>query len=438
MWRRLNQMTYRRRERLSRYVFLPAQASRQGDKETRRNYCAAGLLGSHSPCLPLLFHLMRRILHIIDSLDPHGPASQLGIVAQGLEQEGFQVQIAALDAGHDTVQEKICIPVHRIGRRWSLDLLALLRLGRLIRRLEPDVVHTWDLNSAIYASAAMARVPRSWRYRVRAWGLLPRETPVVMGLYRIEPWKPAWQRQLATRLASLADRLVANSPIVRNWYAARGMPSDKLTIIPPGVSAARGSDVSRHELLSELKLPSDARLIGVIGRLAPENRVKDLIWAADLLRVLHNNLRLLVIGDGPLRTQLEEYAGLASDLDHIQFLGARSDSWRIVPHLDVLWNASENVGPSTAILEAMASGVPVVASDTPANRELVVENETGYLIALGTRSGRADRARHTDRIFSNPDLAARLSRAAHERAADRFDAQRALSKYWELYSRIGN
>ena len=157
-----------------------------------------------------------------------------------------------------------------------------------------------------------------------------------------------------------------------------------------------------------MQLPGDAKLIGVVGRLVPENRTKDLIWAADLLRVLHDNLRVLVIGDGPLRSPLEEYARLASDLEHIQFLGDRPDLCRIMPHLDVLWNGGENVGVSPAILEAMAAGVPVVASDTPTNCELVVENETGYLIPLGIRSGRAARARHTDRIFTDAQLVARL------------------------------
>ena len=182
---------------------------------------------------------------------------------------------------------------------------------------------------------------------------------------------------------------------------AQNLPAEKLTVIPPGVPPAPASDVSRDELLRELQLPPNARLIGVIGRLVPEKRVQDLIWAADLLRVLHDNLRLLIIGDGPLRPQLEQYARLASDLDHIRFLGERDDVWRIMPHLDVLWNGSENRGMSIAILEAMAAGVPVIASDTPMNREFVVEGETGYLIPLGQRSGRADRARHTDRIFTD-------------------------------------
>jgi glycosyltransferase involved in cell wall biosynthesis len=165
----------------------------------------------------------------------------------------------------------------------------------------------------------------------------------------------------------------------------------------------------------------------------PEKRVKDLIWAADLLRVLHDNLRLLVIGDGPLRQQLEEYARLASDLEHIRFLGTGNDVWRITPHLNVLWDASESAGQSAAILEAMAAGVPVIASDTRTNRELVVEDATGYLIRLGTRAGRAARARLTDRIFNDQVVSARLNEGAQKRAFEIFNAERMVLQYLEVY-----
>jgi glycosyltransferase involved in cell wall biosynthesis len=91
-----------------------------------------------------------------------------------------------------------------------------------------------------------------------------------------------------------------------------------------------------------------------------------------------------------------------------------------MPHLDCLWNASESTGPSVAILEAMAAGVPVVASDTPSNRELIVDGETGYLIPLGSRAGRAARARITDRIFGDQSLTARLSSTSMHRAGSVF------------------
>jgi glycosyltransferase involved in cell wall biosynthesis len=389
---------------------------------------------------------MRRVLHIIDSMDRTEAAHQLRLLAQGLAGNGVKVQIASLDAikrprpcreGQvDSVGETPAIPIMALGRRGTVDPLAFVRLARLIRRFQPDVVHTWNLDAAIYAGAALRPWPQKWHGRVRAARMRPEHPRLVIGLYRIEPWKAAWHYFFARRLSSLADRLVTNSLGVRDWFASRGWPVEKFVHIPAGVLAGRPSGVSRDELLRELQLPADAKLIGVVGRLVPENRTKDLIWAADLLRVLHDNLRVLVIGEGPLRPSLEEYAQLASDLEHIKFLGDRHDVCRVMPHLDVLWNGGENVALSPAILEAMASGVPVVASDTPTNRELVIENETGYMIALGIRSGRAARARHTDHIFSDAQLVARLSAAARQRIAEQFHPERMVQRYEELYTKV--
>jgi glycosyltransferase involved in cell wall biosynthesis len=81
----------------------------------------------------------------------------------------------------------------------------------------------------------------------------------------------------------------------------------------------------------------------------------------------------------------------------------------------------------------MAAGVPVVATDTESNRELVIEGETGYLIPLGNRSGRAARARLTDRIFTDAELASRLGKASMARAADCFAAEQMLQQYLALY-----
>jgi glycosyltransferase involved in cell wall biosynthesis len=246
--------------------------------------------------------------------------------------------------------------------------------------------------------------------------------------------KPEWAAWVERRFARHAAAYVTNSSTVREWCVAHRRPAEKFTVIPPGVPPAPASDVSRDELLCELQLPLDARLIGVIGALVPEKRVRDLIWAADLLRVLHDNLRMLIIGTGTLRTELEQYARMASDLEHIRFLGERDDLWRIVPHLDVLWNGSDNRSVSIAMLEAMAAGVPVVASDVPVNRELVIHGETGYLIPLAHRSGRADRARHTDRVFSDVTLARRLASAAAERVQSHFSVESMIQDHLRAYS----
>jgi glycosyltransferase involved in cell wall biosynthesis len=389
-----------------------------------------------------------RILHIIDSLGHTGTATQLRTLAEGLAREGFDVHTCALNEFRKTVfappkgrlkaspsigdaPHRPPGSVHNVARRFSIDPLACWRLRRLIARLQPEIIHTWDAVAGMYGAMAIG----SAGFRL------------VAGCYRIERYPPASQAIFERRLARRADRWVTNSPTVRDWYIARGLPAEKFCLIsagvacgvatgPANVAAGASDDLSRAELLRELNLPPDAKLIGVVGRLAPDKRVQDLIWAADLLRVLHNNLRLLVIGDGPCRRQLERYARLASDLEHIQFLGERSDVGRIMPHLDVLWNGSENRGQSMAILEAMAVGVPVIASDTPSNRELVVEGETGFLIPLGSRAGRAARARWTDRLLGDAEFRAGIGAAAQRRICEQFDSEEMVIKLKNVYGSL--
>lgn len=366
---------------------------------------------------------MPRILHIIDSLGRTGAANQLLLLARGLAQEGFEVHVCALDQRAPKLRKfaEAEIPVTQIGRRWAIDPLADWRLRQFVRKLQPDLVHTWNTVAGLFGPIAN----RS--------GGKPR---LIAGHYAVRPWQHGWESFVEKRFAKHVDRFVANSPVVRDWCVSRGLSAQKFAVIPPGVRPALASDVSRQELLRELRLPADAKLIGIVGRLVPERRVRDLIWAADLLRVLHDNLRVLIIGDGPERAQLERYARLASDLDHIRFLGERDDVWRIMPHFDVLWNGSENIAPSISILEAMAAGVPVIASDVAVNRELVVEGQTGYLIPIGSRSGRAARARHTDRIFSDRELAVKQTAAAQARIAEHFTGNTLVNRYTEFYQAL--
>jgi glycosyltransferase involved in cell wall biosynthesis len=364
---------------------------------------------------------MRRVLHITDSLARTGAASQLLVLARGLAEQGFEVHVASLGSDGPLALElsAVGISTTELGRRVVADPLAFYKLQRLVRRIRPDVLHAWDASSAVYAHlAAKSGGARN----------------IVVARHEIDPLRTHMSARIDCRITRQASKLVASSEHIRRvWARETGVPPERIALVLPGVPTAPVSGVSREQLLQELHLPPDARLIGVIGRLIPEKRVKDLIWAADLLRVLHDNLRLLIIGDGRLRTSLQQYARMASDLEHIQFLGERADVSRVMPHLDALWNADENRRQSIAMLEAMAAGVPVVASDTPLNRELVVEGETGYLVQLQDRSGRADRARHTDRIVTDSDLATRLGANGVRRVAERFDAERMVEAYAAVY-----
>ena len=378
---------------------------------------------------------MRRILHIIDSLGHTGVATQMMLLARGLHSHGFDVHVAVLNAspkiGWPTGMHDV--PTVNIGRRFAIDPLADLRLAVHVARLQPDIVHTWNTVPGMLGPLAAGFIGKF----AGGWGRAVSEPPVssrlIAGFYCIDRLQPAWTACWARQFYRRSERIITNSASVRDWCIGQNLPEDTLTVIPPGVPTAPVSDVSRGQLLQELKLPPSARLIGVIGRLVPETRVQDLVWAADLLRVLHDNLRMLIIGDGPLRSQLEQYARMASDLDHVRFLGDRDDVWRIIPHLDVLWNGSDSRHVSISVLEAMAASVPVVASDVPVNREVVIHGETGYLVPIGIRSGRADRARHTDRIFSDTTQSERLGIAALQKVKRSFRLDTMIQRHMQLY-----
>jgi glycosyltransferase involved in cell wall biosynthesis len=360
---------------------------------------------------------MARILHIIPTFERTGVQKQLLLLARGLIDQGFDVHVTALAQRGPLEAEFRAAGVATtvVGQRLRVDPVALGRLKRHIARVQPDLVHTWTVAAGSYGRVA-----------ARAAGV----KHVVAGQYGIDRWKSTWQWFVERRLARFTDRYVVSIAAIRDYCAEHGLPAGKFTVIPGGVEPARPSDVTRAELLAELDCPPDARLIGVVGQLAPPKRVKDLIWAADLLRVLHDNLRMLIVGDGPERSALHQFARLASDLNHIRMLGPRDDVWRIMPHFDVFWNGSGYEGMSSAVMEAMAAAVPVVASDVPGNRELVVPGETGFLVPI---AGRAARARATDQLFNDAALAARLGGAAKGRMRAHFSVEENVRQHMELY-----
>jgi glycosyltransferase involved in cell wall biosynthesis len=149
--------------------------------------------------------------------------------------------------------------------------------------------------------------------------------------------------------------------------------------------------------------------------------------------VIREDAHLLVIGEGPQRQALERYARLCHIADRVHFLGERGDVPRLMPHFDLLWLASGYEGLPNVVMEAMACGVPVVASDIWGNRELVVHEQTGFLAQLGDRAGLA---RFANKILDDPALAQRLGAAGRERVATEFTVAAMVERHAALYREL--
>lgn len=364
--------------------------------------------------------MTKRILQIIPTLDRSGAEKQLVLLAAGLPRDEFEVHVAALTRGGPLAEDLQAagIPLTIIGKRWKADPLAYLRLAQHIAAVQPDLVQTWLFAANAYGrwAARRAGVPR-----------------IVASERCVDPWKSGYELALDRFLAKKTDRIVVNSSGVSEFYISQGLPAEKFLLIPNAISAAPPSSVSRQQLLDELKLPHDARLIGAVGRLWPQKRLKDLIWAADLLKVVRDDVHLLIVGDGPERDRLERYRYQVRIEDRVHFLGQRHDVPRLMPHFDVLWLGSGYEGLPNVVMEAMACGVPVVASDISGNRDLVLPGKTGFLAPVGDRAGFA---RHTLTILEDPLLARRLGAAGRKRIEEDYTVDKMVRRYAHLYREL--
>ena len=376
-----------------------------------------------------------KVLQIIPSLDRSGAEKQMTLLACGLPKEEFQSAVCVLTRSGPYAEDlkRAGIPLFEIGKKRKLSLRAYQRLKAVIRAFRPDIVHTWIFAANAYGrrAAAACGVPK-----------------IVCGERCADLWKQPWHLAVDRALARKTDRIVANSAGVREYYTARGIPASLFEIIPNAAVPLPPSTVTKEELLRRLGVPlSDGAplpfLIGLVARLWPQKRVRDAIWTAEQLKFTGLDFHLVVIGDGPERENLLRYRDEIRITDRVHFIGHRGDVFNFLPHFDLLWSVSGYEGLSNAVLEAMSAGVPVVASDIPGHRELVLPGKTGVLIpeyAGDAIRRRTEVCRESFALLQPGAAAVRaaMGSAARRRAETEFGLAPMINRYAELYRRLLN
>ncbi len=380
--------------------------------------------------------MTHRIVHIIPTLDRGGAEKQLVLLASRLPRDLFDVQVCVLTRPGPLVAplQQAGINVHTIGKRWKVDPVAYRKLRRWLQRVQPDLVHTWIFAANCYG-----------RQAARSAGV----KHIVAGERCVDQWKVWHELAIDRHLARHTDKIVTNSTGVVDFYTGHGLPQGKFEVIPNGIEApsdrltttlapteaagAPPSPLSRADLLAELNLPDHVQLIGAVGRLWPQKGYKDLIWAAELLKVVRDDSHLLIIGEGPQHMQLLRWRDSLGIADRVHFLGHRNDVPALLPHLAVYWIGSAYEGQSNGVMEAMSHGLPVVASDIPGNRDLVVDKQTGFLFSVGDR---ATLAQLTNQLLDDPQLAQSLGAAGRVRIAEQFSVAQMVERHTALYQRL--
>lgn len=363
-----------------------------------------------------------RILLVIPTLDRSGAEKQFTLLATGLPRDQFDVRVVALTRGGPYAEdlERHGVPLTILGKRWKFDPFCLRKLSRLIRTWKPDVIHTWLFAANSYG-------------RIVAGGT--RQPPVIVSERCVDTWKSGWQLKLDRWQIPRTARLVGNSQSVADFYRGQQFPSNRIRVVPNGIElpepASALSPAERDRRRAALcGLPAGAKVMGFVGRLARQKRVIDLLWTLVLLENVREDAYLVLVGDGPEREWLERFARDLNVENRVIFLGHRQDIPATLPLFDVFCLSSDFEGMSNSVMEAMAVGLPVLASDIPANRELVVEGRTGYLIPVGDR---AAYARAVLSLFERPDMAENLGNAGRQRMATEFSVPQMIQGYMDIY-----
>jgi sugar transferase (PEP-CTERM/EpsH1 system associated) len=365
-----------------------------------------------------------RVLHVLDHLDTGGTEYGVLKIMNGLSQTQFDSRICVM-RGSNTELVNSCALHGRVfhaGGAATGSQLGIFRLRRIFQVWRPHIVHSrnWGAIEAIPA-ARLSGVP------VAIHSEHGYELDMLKGL-------PLRRRLLRRGFYQMADAIFAVTRDLSSYHEQQvGWNGGRISTIYNGVDTSRFAPrpVERRLVREQLSLPERRFVIGVVGRLVPIKSYPTLLKAAVQLIEGGCDLSVLIIGAGPERKVLEQEASQLGD--RAIFLGERNDLPALYNAMDVFAQTSLCEGMSNTLLEAMASGLPAVATRVGGNPELVKDEETGLSFPPGDVSSLVAKLAL---LANSPSLCQKLGESARQRALADFGLSQMLAAYERLYASL--
>jgi len=381
-----------------------------------------------------------RVLRVIARLNVGGPALHVAYLSSGLAERGYDTTLVAGDVakGEESmafVAEGEGVEVVRLaGLSRSIaplrDLGAAFHLASEIRRVRPHILHTHTAKAgavgrlaAVLAGSARPQVVVHTYHGHVLRGYFGRTGSAVF-------------RGIERALASTTDALVAVSPQVRDDLVELGVaPAQRFTVVRLGIDLEPRvtTGVDRMEARRRLGIGPERFVVGWFGRMTAVKRTDDLIDALVALRKRSVDACLLLVGDGSDRERLELRAKDLGVAAHVLFLGYQKDVGAHYAIADAVVLTSANEGTPVTIIEALAAGRPIVATDVGGVADVVRHEIDGFLVDVGDTPAMAERLAE---IAADPVLGTRLAASGQKRVLNRYAVARLVDDVDRLYKAL--
>jgi glycosyltransferase involved in cell wall biosynthesis len=373
-----------------------------------------------------------RVLYVITRLNIGGSAPHVLLAAQGLRERGWETLLVHGPVEPDEAQvplDGLDLPMRELSTmmrpiRPVSDARALVSLARIIRAYRPDIIHTHLSKAGLLArSAAIVSSPAA---RVHTFH------GTVFGGYFGASTSGMILR--AERfLGARTDRVVALSERQRDELVEyRIAPASRIRIVPLGMDLHRFEGLDREAARAELGIPADVIAVMAIGRLVPIKRIDRLLRAVASAVRLAPSIRLYLVGDGGERASLELLADSLGIRAQVVFAGWSADTPTWYAASDVVALTSDREGTPLALIEASAAGRPAVAADVGGVADIVLDGETGIVVAPGDEEALATAL---VQLAKDPDLRQQLGNAAPARAG-RYASDRLIDDLNAVYLEV--
>lgn len=361
------------------------------------------------------------IAHVLSSFGLGGQERVAVDLAKAQRSQGHQVIAVSLAASGEgpiaTAFRQAGVEIETVTKHHSVDVALPLRIASHLTGWRVDVVHTHNPHALIYGAPA-ARLLRA---------------AAVHSKHGINPdlARRVWLRRAA---AKLVDAYVAVTPsLAKIALQNRECEPDKVRVIPNGIDTAlyAPNPSARQRVRAELGIPEDAWLVGTVGRLAPEKDQGLLIDA--MKELLHARCRLLIVGAGPELETLRSRAQATGRQQFIHLVGERDDVPQLLAALDLFALTSRSEGLPLVLLEAMATGLPVLSTAVGGIPDLVRHRATGFLTPM---QDLVSFSKYLSWLASKPYEAFEIAHAGRELVLARHSVSRMAQDYESLYRSV--